>query len=124
MDKRACSILAIILSISVAWVGGDAHVTVVPLLTPPLLVPMPLRPPPPAVDVRPAPRRNSVLCSKWLWSAAEPSDDIRVRCVWDVAAAAADDDDDVGSRPGRDFSAADSSSCSSSQRTVSRAAYR
>lgn len=42
MDKRACSILAIILSISVAWVGGEAQVTDVPL-TPP---------PPPVIPVR------------------------------------------------------------------------
>lgn len=45
MDKRACSILAIILSISVAWVGGEAQVTVVPP-APELPVPPPPSPPP------------------------------------------------------------------------------
>lgn len=119
MDKRACSILAIILSISVAWVGGEAQVTVVP-------------PPPPALPVPPTPLRLegrglcrliSWLCVKWLCCsvAVDISDEIAVCCRW--VWADADDDDDVGSRPGRDFSADDNSSCSSSQRTVSRAAY-
>lgn len=40
----------------------------------------------------------------------------------DPTAAPADADDEVGSRPGLDFNAADNSNCSSSHRTVSRAA--
>ena len=179
MDKRACSIFAIILSISVpCWwpVGVGAQVTVLPPVLPVLPVPMPLLllmpmlvlwpillpmpsmprlPDPLPTDVPPpyeaASERSRALVMvvtelavcpyallPMLLSVALADDGLvtavqllpmvpRTPVMLSLRPPSIVPLDPPGPpepivRPGRDFSAADSSSCSSSHRTVSSAA--